>query len=610
METSGANTVLYLATSLDGIKWELGESPLIAGASGKWDDTNIYRATILPADGVGGIVADIWYSARSATGKWRTGRTTLRWADPAVETRAPLAAVAQHTNAVESKDSTRNLIANATLLASIGTRPAGTTNNLVGATGQGREAALDAYKFTMPGSAAAFTLVFAGLPVTANLSYTFTFYGASDTDGHPMSARLLWLNSGGTALRTDQPASAIARPRGGRFARIRLTATATAPVGAVTVEAMMANGAGLGTSVIYYWKKAQLEQSAEPTELTPGVADRHVAIARQTRNLSEWLGPVTGTGQAVLAAVTANGAFQAPRLATDNLPPAAENEGVAFYGTTRKMLVHSDGIAGRVMSTMSTRTVRVVAGGATLTHEDEIVVVTAGSFLPPITQTRPIPVGRMFTIKNGSAAAITFLAADGKEVNGSTASTSIPAWGATSVVWTGTMWVTIYPRHRMYAERPALIVWSDDKHPRSTPHAGSERVRRAYLGAACKAFFGRRLRIRNGRFHRRMRAQHSPPIWAVHRDRGFHTEQAMAKPNRPDGMGARRILAMGATFPNVDAVPGRGHRAAHCPGLTRHHVRWDKGGYLVGAEPSPSSSGIRCRWLVWTRTNLSPAHHG
>lgn len=440
-ETSGANTVLYLATSLDGLKWEFGESPLITGASGKWDDTNIYRATILPADGTGGIVADIWYSARSAIGKWRTGRTALRWADPAIDTRAPLVAVAHHTNAVESKGSTRNLIDNATMLAATGTRPAGTTNNLVGATGQGWDAERNAYKFTMPGTATAFTLAFAGLPVTANLPYTFTFYGASDTDGHPMSARLLWRDSGGTALRTDQPASAIARPRGGRFARIRLTATA--PAGAVTVEAMMVNGAGLGTSVTYYWKKAQLEQSAEPTEWTPGVADRHVAVAGQARNLSEWLGPVNSTGQVVLSSITSNGAFQTPRLATASLPPAAANEGVAFYDTTRKVLVHSDGIAWRVMSTMSTRTVRVVAGGATLTHEDEIVVVTATSYLPPITQTRPIPVGRMFTVKNGSAAGIVFVAADGKEVNGSTASVPIPAWGATSAVWTGTMWVTV-----------------------------------------------------------------------------------------------------------------------------------------------------------------------
>ena len=64
-----AGSRLRLATSEDGLTWEVYPAPLLAPGSG-WDDERIYRAAFLYGDD--GELR-VWYSARSSAGEWHTG---------------------------------------------------------------------------------------------------------------------------------------------------------------------------------------------------------------------------------------------------------------------------------------------------------------------------------------------------------------------------------------------------------------------------------------------------------------------------------------------------------------------------------------------------------
>jgi predicted GH43/DUF377 family glycosyl hydrolase len=60
---------LRLATSGDGLTWEVYPAPLLAPGSG-WDDERIYRAAFLYSDD--GTLR-VWYSARNSAGQWHVG---------------------------------------------------------------------------------------------------------------------------------------------------------------------------------------------------------------------------------------------------------------------------------------------------------------------------------------------------------------------------------------------------------------------------------------------------------------------------------------------------------------------------------------------------------
>ena len=75
--TSGSTARLHLATSPDGVTWTVGVAPLLSLGTW-WDNGSIYRACIVPTDGIGGIWGRLWYSALSQTGSWRIGYTELR----------------------------------------------------------------------------------------------------------------------------------------------------------------------------------------------------------------------------------------------------------------------------------------------------------------------------------------------------------------------------------------------------------------------------------------------------------------------------------------------------------------------------------------------------
>jgi hypothetical protein len=64
-----AGARLRLATSGDGLTWDVYPAPLLAPGSG-WDNDRIYRATFL-YDDEGRL--RVWYSARSSAGEWHTG---------------------------------------------------------------------------------------------------------------------------------------------------------------------------------------------------------------------------------------------------------------------------------------------------------------------------------------------------------------------------------------------------------------------------------------------------------------------------------------------------------------------------------------------------------
>ncbi len=69
------NTKLYYAESLDGLSWTAQWSPIVAPLAGNWDRTQVYRASVVPEDGL----LRIWYSARADTctphGPWYVGYT-------------------------------------------------------------------------------------------------------------------------------------------------------------------------------------------------------------------------------------------------------------------------------------------------------------------------------------------------------------------------------------------------------------------------------------------------------------------------------------------------------------------------------------------------------
>ena len=63
-----AGARLRLATSEDGLTWDVYPAPLLVPGSG-WDDERIYRATFLYDEGR----LRVWYSARSSAGQWHVG---------------------------------------------------------------------------------------------------------------------------------------------------------------------------------------------------------------------------------------------------------------------------------------------------------------------------------------------------------------------------------------------------------------------------------------------------------------------------------------------------------------------------------------------------------
>ncbi len=63
-----AGSRLRLATSEDGVTWNVVPAPLLAPGAG-WDDERIYRATFLYDSGR----LRVWYAARSGAGQWHVG---------------------------------------------------------------------------------------------------------------------------------------------------------------------------------------------------------------------------------------------------------------------------------------------------------------------------------------------------------------------------------------------------------------------------------------------------------------------------------------------------------------------------------------------------------
>jgi len=71
---SNGDTELYLATSWDGLNWKVYDyAPVLAkGASGSWDEQQIYRTTFIVYDSV----LYVWYSARNSASVWHIGFTS------------------------------------------------------------------------------------------------------------------------------------------------------------------------------------------------------------------------------------------------------------------------------------------------------------------------------------------------------------------------------------------------------------------------------------------------------------------------------------------------------------------------------------------------------
>ena len=78
LDASGSGSTIHLATSHDGLTWQVGAEPALArDASIDWVSSMVYRGCLVPTSGLGGIWGRLWYSARSLSGEWRIGYTAL-----------------------------------------------------------------------------------------------------------------------------------------------------------------------------------------------------------------------------------------------------------------------------------------------------------------------------------------------------------------------------------------------------------------------------------------------------------------------------------------------------------------------------------------------------
>lgn len=69
----GTDTKLTFAISSDGINWSVKSTPVIEQSASNWDNSLVYRGTMV----LMGDSYDIWYSGYSSAGQWRIGRTIL-----------------------------------------------------------------------------------------------------------------------------------------------------------------------------------------------------------------------------------------------------------------------------------------------------------------------------------------------------------------------------------------------------------------------------------------------------------------------------------------------------------------------------------------------------
>lgn len=73
----GSKGSLYLAKSMDGINWSVGENPVLNRRPEGWD-ANLYRGCILPKFTEKGLTFSLWYSAYNLpTPGWATGYTEI-----------------------------------------------------------------------------------------------------------------------------------------------------------------------------------------------------------------------------------------------------------------------------------------------------------------------------------------------------------------------------------------------------------------------------------------------------------------------------------------------------------------------------------------------------
>lgn len=76
--TGGAATTLHFGVSEDkGLTWTFNPTPLLAASAGGWDNSQIYRADIVPMDDGGTGIYYLLYSALGTTNQWRMGRTVI-----------------------------------------------------------------------------------------------------------------------------------------------------------------------------------------------------------------------------------------------------------------------------------------------------------------------------------------------------------------------------------------------------------------------------------------------------------------------------------------------------------------------------------------------------
>ena len=347
LNISGANAALHLASSPDGINWDVGVQPLLApDVSVPWASGSVYRACLVPTDGTGGIWGRLWYSVNSATSGWRCAYTQLRIGAPeSLPEMVRTDAVALHSQPVVIRGDARNRLPNADLLqpAPGNLVPLGWNNNLVGATGHAWYPEDESWSFEVATkSSRNVDRSITGLTLVEGETWTFSAEVRSQNAGGAQVVIISFYDGAGVMIGTNSQEYA----RSAEWKRIRVSKVV--PAGAVSIKVNMTSAGDTVNPTRYWWRRVQLEKGEAPTAWTPGVATTVRIGGTGTDPALRVCGPIEATGSKLLWSITPEGAVALTKYTSAARPSAATvGEGAVIYDDTLNLPIVSDGTAWR-----------------------------------------------------------------------------------------------------------------------------------------------------------------------------------------------------------------------------------------------------------------------
>lgn len=334
----------HLAYSKDGLDWTVGVAPLLGiDKSDEFFNAAVYRGCLVPTDGRGGILGELWYSGHDQDERWQIALTPIRAYGAESLPELVRSDRPGHLEPQVLAGSSRNKAINATLLKprpDLAIVPEGYGNNFVGGSGHEWVPSEEAFSL-VTGSSGNMQQTRRDMTLVEGDWWTWSveFRDAGEV-GLGVDIRILWYD-GADALISSH-ASGWWHSDDYR----RLSVSAQVPAGAERVDFNVSNN---GSKRIWL-RRAQFEQSERPTPWTP---ESGVTIvmpeAGSTRNGGlEVLGPLTSAGAPRRAGITNEGAFVFAEYTTAARPDAATvGERATIYDSTLGIPIVSDGVDWR-----------------------------------------------------------------------------------------------------------------------------------------------------------------------------------------------------------------------------------------------------------------------